>query len=252
MTYETNKKLVFVLMPFREKLQNVYEKIKDTVQERKLSCLRCDDIFSEGLIIKQIWENIYKSQMVIADATGQNANVFYEIGLAHAMGKPVIIISQNKDDIPFNIRGMEFIIYENNKQGLKKLGSDLSKAIDDLKWIPPKINKWIKTNNKDIIVGLSFPTDNIEVNTYEIEGIGQVVGLNNEQLSYRIRGFVRVAPYWWPEYPQGTSHIDEQGFWKIEKIYLGASVHKLYFKIFDQAERTVAESTKIKVIKISR
>lgn len=153
-THETNKQLVFILMPFRNELQSIYEKIKETVEGNKLSCFRCDDIFSEGPIIEQIWENICKSWMIIADATGKNANVFYEIGLADAIGKPVIIIAQNKNDIPFNIKDRGYIIYTNDDQGLKNLGIKLSKAIDDLQWAPPKINEWIKTNNKDIRVGL--------------------------------------------------------------------------------------------------
>lgn len=82
--------------------------------------------------------------------------------------------------------------------------------------------------------------------------MGQVIGLNNEQLNYHIQGFVRLPQIWLPDYQQGTSHIDKEGFWKIDQIYLGATMHKLYFKIFDEAGRAIAKSTKIKVIKISR
>ena len=121
---------IFMVMPFRKDLDAVYQNhIKEVADKLNLEIKRGDDPFSEHDIIAEIWALINNCRVVIADCTGKNANVFYEMGLANAIGKPVIAITQNEDDIPFDIRQRRFIQYDNTPDGLKILESVLEYAI---------------------------------------------------------------------------------------------------------------------------
>jgi hypothetical protein len=85
---QVDKTLCFVLMPFDERFSPIYENIlKKVVEEFGLKCKRADEIFGTKPIIEDIWVYIQKAQILIADLTGRNPNVFYELGLAHAMNK---------------------------------------------------------------------------------------------------------------------------------------------------------------------
>ncbi|NLJ30874.1 MAG: hypothetical protein GX424_04630 [Clostridiales bacterium] len=103
----------FVIMPFEDKLDTYYSKlIKPTIEELKYTVIRSDEIYGIRPIIDDITNEIEKADILIADVTGKNPNVNYELGYAHAMKKSVIIISQTLDDIPFDYRHKRAIIYD--------------------------------------------------------------------------------------------------------------------------------------------
>jgi hypothetical protein len=77
-----------------------------------MEALRADELFSTGTVIEQIWEQIQKAKILLADLTGKNANVFYELGLAHAAHKPVVFTSGNLEDVPFDLRHLRVVIYD--------------------------------------------------------------------------------------------------------------------------------------------
>jgi transcription termination factor Rho len=86
---------VFVIMPFLPELKQIYEDhIKPIVKQVGLTVQRGDDFFKGRSVIQQVWTAILRAKLVIADCTGRNANVFYEVGIAHTLGKPVILITQ--------------------------------------------------------------------------------------------------------------------------------------------------------------
>lgn len=125
---------IFVAMPFNEAFNPLYEEhIKKVCDKKLLSCLRVDRINRASSIINDIWSGINSAKAVIADCTGKNANVFYEIGIAHALGKRVILITQNSEDIPFDINRIRYIKYENTVESLKnfdvRLGEFLGEEI---------------------------------------------------------------------------------------------------------------------------
>ena len=104
---------VFVVMPFTKNLEAVYKNhIKKVCLRLKLSVTRADDFFSHGVIMSEIYTAIRQAKIIIADCTRRNANVFYEIGLSHGIGKDVIFISQSTDDIPFDLSHRRFLIYD--------------------------------------------------------------------------------------------------------------------------------------------
>src|SRR5271165_3195093 len=107
-------------MPFTAALRPVYKNhIKKVVSRFKLRTGRADDFFGTNSIMRDIWSAIHAARVVVADCTGRNPNVFYEIGLAHAIGKQTILISQSRDDIPFDIQHLRTIHYEYTAPGMK-------------------------------------------------------------------------------------------------------------------------------------
>lgn len=124
------KDLCFVLMPFKSSFDRLYkEQIKPVVGNCGFRCLRSDDLFSATPILEDIWIHICKSRVIIADVTGRNPNVFYEMGIAHTVGKPIIIITQDKTDVPFDVAQIRFFEYSDDKQGWNTLTSNIISAL---------------------------------------------------------------------------------------------------------------------------
>jgi hypothetical protein len=96
--------LVSVMMPFDAVFAPVYDTLKATVAKVGLRCRRADEIWEEAAIIQDIVSLIDRSRVVVCDCTGRSPNVFYEIGIAHTLGRGVILITQNAADIPFDFR----------------------------------------------------------------------------------------------------------------------------------------------------
>lgn len=104
----------FVMMPFAEPLGSYYSTLYEpAIKKAGLTPVRADtDIFGTGKIIDQIWSGINRAKVLVAELTGRNPNVLYELGLAHALRKPVVLISSNEDDVPFDVRHVRVIYYE--------------------------------------------------------------------------------------------------------------------------------------------
>jgi hypothetical protein len=120
-----DSELVSVMMPSDASLDRVYATLKTTVEELGLKCRRADDIWINSVLIQDIVSLIDRSKVVVADCSGKNANVFYEIGIAHTLGRDVIMIAQSADDIPFDLRHHRYVTYLNNRQGLSDLAGAL-------------------------------------------------------------------------------------------------------------------------------
>ena len=114
------KSFVFVLMPFSAGFDDVYELgIKAACDEAGAYCERVDkQIFTENILDRLI-NQIAKADIVVADMTGKNPNVFYECGYAHALGKTVILLTQDVADIPFDLQQYPHIVYKGRITDLK-------------------------------------------------------------------------------------------------------------------------------------
>ena len=124
---------VFVLMPFGADLADVYlDHITNVTSALDLVVKRGDDFFSAHHIMSDIWRAIWHSRVIIADCTTKNPNVFYEIGVAHTIGKPVVLITQNDDDVPFDLRSTRYIKYAFNPRGMKTFESRLKSTIQTI------------------------------------------------------------------------------------------------------------------------
>lgn len=111
---QTNiKPFVFVLMPFRQEYLALYERaIKPTLENLNCRIEHAREAHTVERIVDIIFTQIARAQFIIADTTGKNPNVFYEIGYAHALGKKVILLVQDTQDIPFDIAGLRHIQYK--------------------------------------------------------------------------------------------------------------------------------------------
>lgn len=125
---------IFMLMPFGEELKYVYENyIKKSLEEIGDKITRVDDIFKSAPIMEDVLHKIKTSDLIIADLTNHNPNVFYELGIAHTIKKHVIQISQDNLSIPFDTSHIRTIIYSYDDNGLKYLTETLKKFIYNYK-----------------------------------------------------------------------------------------------------------------------
>lgn len=121
----------FIVMPFHQLYEAEYEQvIKPAVEEAGLMCVRGDEIYSQQAIVQDIWHSIRKARLVIAELSGRNPNVMYEIGLAHAIGKPIVLLTRNEEDVPFDLRALRYIYYDpNNPLWGSDLRSELTRLV---------------------------------------------------------------------------------------------------------------------------
>ena len=121
--------ICFVIMPFGGWFDSYFENIYfPAIKNCGLIPRRADDLFRASSIVQDIWELTKKAKIILADLTSQNANVFYELGLAHALAKPAILITETIDDIPFDLRSLRIIDYNKN---IPNWGSVLQERIEN-------------------------------------------------------------------------------------------------------------------------
>jgi hypothetical protein len=122
----------FVLMPFLPELNYFFLYVSDHLERRHgIVCRRADQRFSTKPVLEKIVEQIRAADIVIADCTGNNPNVLYELGIAHALGKDVILVTQDSTAAaPSNIRPFEFVKYDlaHHREFLERLDA----AVNDL------------------------------------------------------------------------------------------------------------------------
>jgi len=128
----------FVMQPFAPPLGQYFELIfKPAIEKAGLKAVRADaDIFHTGKIMDQVWRGIRAADVLVAELTSKNPNVFYELGLAHALEKPVVLVSSNEDDIPFDLRHIRVIQYDQSdpfwgQKLVNKLADNIQSALTD-------------------------------------------------------------------------------------------------------------------------
>jgi hypothetical protein len=104
-----------MIMPFGGWNDEYYEQIfKPAILEAGMEPHRADDLYRPGAIVQDIWAYTKAAMIVLADLSHKNPNVLYELGLAHAIGKPVIMVSESVEDIPFDLRALRVLEYDKN------------------------------------------------------------------------------------------------------------------------------------------
>jgi hypothetical protein len=131
---ETDERLCFVMMPFKPRkfFDPVYKTIRQTLKKKHMKCVRSDNVFDTRAIVWDIWENIRRARVCIADISDINPNVFYELGMAHSVITRTILISRRlaKDEKHvFDVNYVRCIYYMNTKTGLQILGRNISRTL---------------------------------------------------------------------------------------------------------------------------
>lgn len=122
----------FVIMPFGEQFDKIYELfIAETLDDMDLKFQRADDIKSQQNILKDIIEGISKSDLIIADLTEPNPNVYYEMGIAHALKKPVISLTQDISELPFDLKSYRVIEYSIHFANIRKAKKELKDLLKE-------------------------------------------------------------------------------------------------------------------------
>jgi len=124
--------LVSIMMPFDAGFNAVHEAIGNAALGAGLRSRRGDEIWETPAIIQDIVNLIDRSKIVVCDCSGRNANVFYEIGIAHTLGREVVLVTQNHNDIPFDLRHLRYVHYLPNEQGLQELTQTLQERFQRL------------------------------------------------------------------------------------------------------------------------
>lgn len=113
---------VFVGMPFRKKFEDVYNHgILPVLDEYRLTPWKADEEPSNIDILCKICEHLQESKYAIMNITDWNANVLFEVGLAYGLGKDVILVKDKESEVPVDLRGMEYRLYESSKDLRREL-----------------------------------------------------------------------------------------------------------------------------------
>jgi len=122
---EQESDLVFVLIPFNSRYDHVFDAIRLTCQHVGLQCVRGDEEFIRGDLLPHILKTMCRASVVIAVIDGRNANVFYELGLAHAMDKSTLLVSKTVDSLPLDVKSKKIIVYQHLKELSRLLKDEL-------------------------------------------------------------------------------------------------------------------------------
>lgn len=126
---EVKSNEVFVLTSFMDEYRETYNTIKNVCEELTLKCSKSDDEYIENDILKHILKKMARARIIIANIDGRNANVFYELGIAHALDKPTIMVSRNKNKIPFDLQSKNILFYNDFFDLEKKLMIEINKIV---------------------------------------------------------------------------------------------------------------------------
>ena len=134
LSFQLRQDHCFHLSPFGEPFDTIYQDhLRSAARAAEFSIERADDIFGTEPIVEDIWRSINSAAVVTADVTGRNPNVMYEIGMAHTVGRPVIIMTQTMDDVPFDLKHYRCLVYEYTPRGCAWLEEKLAGTLRFLK-----------------------------------------------------------------------------------------------------------------------
>lgn len=131
-TTPTEADLVAVMMPFDAGFAPVYAALGEAARAADMRVQRADDIWINDHIMADIISLIWRARIVISDLSGKNANVFYETGIAHTLGRDVIQITRSPSDVPFDLQPLRYVHYLPNEQGLEALKTSVTARLRDL------------------------------------------------------------------------------------------------------------------------
>jgi hypothetical protein len=177
----------FVIMPFADEFTDIYQYlIIDALKETPFEVFRGDDVQTQSNIILDIVKAISESDLIIADLTSANPNVYYELGLAHAFDKPTVLLCQDINEIPFDLRSYRIITYSSHYSVMNSARSELKDIAEkslknELEWGNP-VSDFRFHASRGLSVRSSLPKDLLKGNPLSFEK-DEEVGLLDVQIS---------------------------------------------------------------------
>jgi hypothetical protein len=131
----TDDPSIFVVMQFGAPYDALYQEVIQPVSRRAgFKALRADDVYRPGVILQDIIRGIVESDVIVADITPTNPNVFYELGYAHALQKPTILLANRQiEKLPFDVSGYRVIFYDDTIGGKRDIESTLEKHLESIR-----------------------------------------------------------------------------------------------------------------------
>jgi hypothetical protein len=185
------------LNPVKEALEMISGKLN-------LELYQADYFNIEEQIVPQIIETIKKSDVVVADISNENPNIYYEVGIAHSMGKPVILVSQTNNFNRFSLLSYRFYNYDIDSKGIKNLSFRLEQILSDsneLNQLKPQTRKkhildfqeFTNNNRLDEILSLNGVAKFYELEKWIFTLLKEIPGFEvqyNEQRSGKEYDFI--------------------------------------------------------------
>lgn len=119
---KVKQRTAFVLTPFHPEFDASYSWIKSFFIEHGYSCTRGDAVLAESNILAHIISEMLASEIVVANISGRNPNVFYELGIAHALDKKVVLVARSANDITFDVSNLQIVLYKDKESLHSSLG----------------------------------------------------------------------------------------------------------------------------------
>lgn len=164
----------FVIMPFSDQFNDIYSDVlTPAIESAGFKAVRGDSVYSVRPVIEDIFLGIRSAPVLVADVTDKNPNVNYELGVAHALNKPTIIISQTIEDVPFDYRHLRTILY--NIKSVTWVAQLTDKIVNTLSAVRAEgasrlnaqhegrnkalVGKWVGKVEQNMPEGLSYAAD---------------------------------------------------------------------------------------------
>jgi len=127
---EIERGTAFVLMPHTDEFRDIFNySIKPAMDANGILVKKAEDIYKPGSILAQVWERIRRAEIILADLTERNPNVILELGLCYGIQRCPILLVRNAEDVPFNLRNLRYIEYENTAKGSEDLKRKLTSTV---------------------------------------------------------------------------------------------------------------------------
>ena len=122
----------FVLLPHTDEFTGIFEyAITPAMEANGIVVKKAEDIYQPGPILEQVWERIRKAEVIVADLSGKNANVIYELGLCYGIQRCPILLVRDPAELPFSLRNLRYIEYGDSAEGTANLKRRLTATIEE-------------------------------------------------------------------------------------------------------------------------
>ncbi|MEX1254541.1 MAG: hypothetical protein WEE64_09380 [Dehalococcoidia bacterium] len=204
--------LLFVLQPINPDFTKVLGAIKAVGKTKGLTVRRADDIKKPGAIMSHVVESMCRADVVVADLTNLNPNVFYETGIGHAIREDMILLTQDIESVPFDLRHLRLIEYKGDR--LAKLRANLGNMVDqvlalppDLRWPTPRQSSPSRSTDADELLTSRNLAD-ITKENFGSNPDSQRLAVRERECTVDCRAFVVMSLV-----PSFSITIDHDGLW---------------------------------------